>query len=325
MINFGILGTSDLTKRSLIGAADEIPGIHISAVASRDLHRASAYAQKFDIPEFYGDYEKVINHPNIQAIYMPLVPSIHAEWIIKAIKADKHVLVEKPLCLTSSEVNQIEKEATNKKVVVMEGMMSKFHSWQKDLKEIIEKKPYGQLISLETTSQYILPEDDISFRTKPSLGGGVFREEGNVWIQLVQLVFGLAYQQKQLDANFKDGVDLSFQCQLDYGNGRYAKVNCAYDQPYKAVHQLRFEETTITVQNFWRPTFGANKLRLNYTSESHSRKHVYAAENYYVNQLQHFLNLLDHPQQANLELKQAFQRVQLTESLYGSVEMAELS
>ncbi|MDW3191298.1 MAG: Gfo/Idh/MocA family oxidoreductase [Cytophagales bacterium] len=319
MINFGILGTSDLTRRSLIGASEEVPEVNVLAIASRDLNRAAAYAESQDIPECFGDYDQIIKHPDIQAVYVPLVPSLHAEWVIKAIQAEKHVLVEKPICLSSVETAQIQAALNEHSVVVMEAMMSQFHSWQTDLMEILNKKPYGELLSLETTSQYILPEEDHTYRTHKSLGGGVFREEGNVWLQLVQLCFGLDFSNQQVEADFKAGVDMNFRCELEFENGRYARITCAYDQPYKAIHKLQFEDTTITVQNFWRPTFGANKVRLNFTSKEVSRKHIYAPENYYVNQLRHFVLLLKRKEQENQDLEAAFQRVKITEALYDSV------
>lgn len=323
MINFGILGTSDITKRSLIGAAEGIPEVQILAIASRVKNRAAAFAEQHSIPESFGDYQEIIQHPSIHAVYIPLIPTLHAKWVIKAIEAGKHVLVEKPICMSGEEIAAIQSALDSNSAVLMEGMMSQYHNWQTDLKEILDKKPFGSLISLETISQYMLPEEDQSFRTKKNLGGGVFWEEGNVWLQLTQLCFGQDYIGQQVEAQWNQGVDMNFQCSLDFGNGRYSSVRCAYDQPYKAVHELRFETTTITVQNFWRPTFGAHKLRLNYASEDQTRKHIYPPENYYVNQLNHFLRLLNQKEAGKSELAQAFERVKITEQLYESVAVAQ--
>lgn len=321
MINFGILGTSEISRRSLIEASEEVTSARVLAIASRDPDRAAYFARKYEIPEHYADYNKIIDHPGIHAVYIPLVTSLHGEWAVKAIKANKHVLIEKPVCMDTAEVEKLRLALNKHPVVVMEAMMSQFHSWQKDLKAILENKPYGELLSLETTSQYLLPEEDTSFRTKSALGGGVFREEGNVWLQLVQLCFGTPFLYKQVEAEIKAGIDLSFKCRLEYENNRYTQVSCAYNQPYKAEHKLQFETTLITVQNFWRPTFGANKLRLNFVASDHTRKHLYAAENYYVNQLKYFVTLVNQKQQDQTALEEAFERVRLTEQLYQSVKI----
>ncbi len=93
MIRIGILGTAAIARPFF---AAPLHHAVIAAIASRDLHRAAAFAKEFGIPGHYGTYDDLLADPTIDAVYLPLPPSLHAVWAIRAARAGKHVLVEKP-------------------------------------------------------------------------------------------------------------------------------------------------------------------------------------------------------------------------------------
>ena len=96
MIRWGILSTARIADRIVDGARGA-ENAQITAVGSRDLARARAWADERGIEHAYGSYEELLASPEIDAVYIPLPNSMHVEWSITALEAGKHVLCEKPL------------------------------------------------------------------------------------------------------------------------------------------------------------------------------------------------------------------------------------
>jgi len=102
VVNIGILGAANIA-RLFIEAVRPSQSVHIRAVASRDVARGEAFANTLNVPVVHTSYDDLLADPTIDAIYNPLPNNLHAEWSIRAAQAGKHVLCEKPLCLSSRE------------------------------------------------------------------------------------------------------------------------------------------------------------------------------------------------------------------------------
>src|SRR5687767_15006664 len=98
-LRWGLLGAARI-NRSLIPALRASSRNELAAVASRDAARAAAYAREWGIPRSFGRYEDLLADSDIDVVYNPLPNSLHAEWTIRAARAGKHVLCEKPLAIS---------------------------------------------------------------------------------------------------------------------------------------------------------------------------------------------------------------------------------
>ena len=101
-IRWGIMGTAGIARKQFLPALREAGGI-AAVVAGRDLARAEEYAARQGIGRAVQGYQALLDDPGVDAIYLPLPNSLHAEWTIKALRAGKPVLCEKPLCGTLAE------------------------------------------------------------------------------------------------------------------------------------------------------------------------------------------------------------------------------
>ena len=84
-----------------------------------------------------GQYDDVLSNPEVEAVYIPLPNHLHAEWSIKALNAGKHVLCEKPMALSLSEIAAVEKAANVSNCYFQEAFMVRSHpqwEWLKKLK-----------------------------------------------------------------------------------------------------------------------------------------------------------------------------------------------
>src|SRR5215212_6735995 len=113
-IRWGIMSTAKIGREKVIPAMQAGEFCDIVAIASRDKSHAQSEATRLNIPKAYGSYEELLTDPEIDAVYIPLPNNLHIPWAIKAIEANKHVLCEKPIGLTSAEANQLLNAANNK-------------------------------------------------------------------------------------------------------------------------------------------------------------------------------------------------------------------
>ena len=101
-MRWGILGPGRISRAFLTGLAGSASEQAV-AVGSRQLDRASAVAEHFEVPRAHGSYEQLLADDDVEAVYVGTPNSVHAEWAIAAARSGKHVLCEKPLGVSRSE------------------------------------------------------------------------------------------------------------------------------------------------------------------------------------------------------------------------------
>ncbi|KAI8948209.1 hypothetical protein F4801DRAFT_469734 [Xylaria longipes] len=106
-LSFGILGAADIAPAALILPAKSHPDVILRTVAARDPAKATTYAQKHGIPNVAKTYQDILDDPNIDCVYIPLPNGLHYVWAQRALKAGKHVLLEKPSVNNSTEAERL--------------------------------------------------------------------------------------------------------------------------------------------------------------------------------------------------------------------------
>ena len=101
MTNWGIIGAGGIARVFANGVRFSRTG-RVVAIASRTPGRGKSLAEDFSIPRLFGSYEELLADKEVDAVYVSLIHPHHAEWAIKAARAGKHVLVEKPLAMNCS-------------------------------------------------------------------------------------------------------------------------------------------------------------------------------------------------------------------------------
>ena len=107
MFRWGILSTAKIARDQVVPAIMQSETGIVTAVASRRPGPAADFARRFNIAHAFDSYEAMLDSDAIDAVYVPTVTSTHVEWAIKAAKAGKHVLVEKPLALKAEDIDPV--------------------------------------------------------------------------------------------------------------------------------------------------------------------------------------------------------------------------
>ena len=247
-LRWGLLSTARI-NRVLLPPLRASARNELTAVASRDLERAQAYANERSIPRVFGSYEAMLADPDVDVIYNPLPNSMHTEWTIKAAQAGKHVLCEKPLAITVEEVDAITEAAKKAGVVVMEAFMYRHHPQTFKVKEMVESGVIGKLQLIRGSFTFnISDENDV--RLNSSLGGGSIWDVGCYPISYARLIAGaepvevFGWQKTGTGS----GVDESFFGQLHFSNDVYAQFDCGFRTPQRTHIELVGDKGNIVVK-----------------------------------------------------------------------------
>jgi predicted dehydrogenase len=177
MFRWGVLSTAKIGREQLLPAITDADNGVLSAIASRDLAKARALADRFGAPHAFGSYEELLASDKVDGVYIPLPTAQHVEWTATAVRAGKHVLVEKPLALDAKEIAPLIKLRDTHKVLVCEAFMVTYHPQWIKLRELVRSGAIGRLRHVQGAFSYY-NVDPNNMRNKLELGGGALPDIG---------------------------------------------------------------------------------------------------------------------------------------------------
>lgn len=260
MLRWGILGTARINRR-LIPALRLARRSQLLAVASRTQARADAYAAEWEIPRAFAGYQALLDDPGIDAVYVSLPNSEHVPWTLAAVAAGKHVLCEKPMALTATDVDRIQEAATAAAVVVEEGFMYRHEPLTAKVLELVRGGALGTVRALVSGFTFALDRAGDP-RLDPALGGGSLWDVGCYPVTYARLlagrdptmVFGSAYWHA-------GGVDEEFMGMLRFPGGTTATMYSGFRAPLRTWLEVVGSEGALRVPNPFKPG-GLERLEL---------------------------------------------------------------
>ena len=177
MFRWGVLSTAKIGRDHVLPAIQDAENGVLTAVASRDVARARAIADRFGAPHAFGSYEAMLASDTIDGVYIPLPTSQHVEWAVKAADAGKHVLVEKPLALRADDIAQVIAARDRNKVLVCEAFMVVYHPQWIKVRELVQGGVIGRLRHVQGAFSYY-NVDPSNMRNQLDLGGGALPDIG---------------------------------------------------------------------------------------------------------------------------------------------------
>ena len=228
-LRIGILGCANIAKQFVRDVAQS-QAVTVAAVASRRAETAAQFAQTFGIARSHGSYEALLADPDIDAVYIPLPNSLHAEWAIKAAQAKKHILCEKPLSLGLAQAQSMFAAARQNGVMLLEAYPFYFQPQTGSMLKLIREGAIGEVRSVQASFGFTLAKPQGNIRMSPELGGGALLDAGSYAVSLIRLVMGCAPESVITSASWAEsGVDISAMATLFFADGRRAQLSCAMD------------------------------------------------------------------------------------------------
>ena len=189
VIRWGVVGPG-IIATGFAEAMQWVDGGSITAVASRSAKRAEAFADRFDIPRRYGDYEALAADPDVDAAYVATPHSRHEVDTLALLQAGKHVLCEKPFALNAEQAARMAAEARSRGLFLMEAIWSRFLPAYRSLVDVIGAGRIGEPLLVEGDFGFRRPVDPTHRHFAAELGGGALLDLGIYPLQLCTLVLG---------------------------------------------------------------------------------------------------------------------------------------
>ncbi len=285
-LRIGILGAARIVPNALIEPARRTAGVELSAIAARDPARARDFAAKHGIGRVLPTYDDVIADPAIDVIYNPLPNSLHCEWTIRALKAGKHVLCEKPIASNAAEAERMAEAARGTGLLLGEAFHYCYHPLAHRVRDLIQGGSLGRLTHVEARFTVPIPQPNIRYDW--DLGGGATMDLGCYPLHMIRYFSGMTPRVRNATAQVgPPNIDVAMETDLDLGNGVGARMTCsmATDARIEAVFTARGERGELRVTNPVAPHIG-HQLSIRIGGEE--KKETVAGETTYTHQLHAF-------------------------------------
>lgn len=291
-LSLGLLGTSEFAGRRVLPAVAASPRLRLGAVASRDVERAKDVASRYGARAAYG-YDEVLADPDVDAVYVPLPCALHDRWATAALRAGKHVLVEKPLAATGPRADALVAEAARAGRVLRENTLFLHHPAHGAVRDLVADGRLGTLRGLSAVFTIPpLPADDI--RYDADLAGGALRDVGMYPLRAARLFLGAGLEVAGATLRVSSGVDVAGQVLVAAPDGTLADLTFGFEHSYAASYTLAGSRARLTLDRAWTPP-AAHRPVLRIDEQDHAEEIVLPAADQVAACLEEFAAAVDDP------------------------------
>jgi D-xylose 1-dehydrogenase (NADP+, D-xylono-1,5-lactone-forming) len=249
-IGWGVLGAAGVARRRFLPALRAATNAQLVILGSRSLEHAAAAVEAVGQGRPVSSYEAVLEDPEVEAVYLPLPNALHREWALKALDAGKHVLCEKPLVLSSSEVDELAQAAVSADRVVMEAFMYRLHpqyersTWEPLLRDIGAIR----LAQARFSFPFDRPGD---IRENAELGGGALWDIGSYCLDVLTWQLGDVVEVQAL-GDLRGGTIWTAAIELRFASGSLGTAWCSFAGPLSQRLTLVGEHGTLDLDGPFR-------------------------------------------------------------------------
>ena len=216
----------------------------IQGVASRDPERSKA----LNPITVHDSYEALINDPLIDAVYISLPNHLHCEWTVKALKAGKHVLCEKPFAMNVAEVELMIQTAKECDRLLVEAVWARWHPRMVRAVELVKSGEIGQVVSIDASFTFPASIEG-NYRLSPEMGGGALLDIGVYPLHAIAAIVGSSanLEIENCETNFgPTGIDLTTKWQMRINDSITANALASFEMPENQSLVIKGEKQTIT-------------------------------------------------------------------------------
>ncbi len=268
-LRWGVAGCGRFTEHSFLPALSMLTRSRLVSVYSHSLERAKELGNAYDASGLYNDYDKFLES-DFDTLFIGSVNSDHYEQVIKAAKAGKHILCEKPLALDSVQAEEMLKVCEENNVLLTINYVHRYHPLVLKTKEIIDKGMLGRLISVSLNFNIDYAPND-NFRFKQELaGGGALRDLGTHMIDLLRFFGGeiddiTGYMDNIV---YKSEVEDFAVALMKFRKSGYATMNVSYNakKAFNRIEVLGYNGS-LAIENFVGKKTGSSKLTIDLSGE----------------------------------------------------------
>ncbi len=270
-LRWGFLSTANIGRKNWQAIYDSGNSV-VAAVASRDIKRSRKFIKECQAvagfktsPEAYGRYEELIESPDIDVVYIPLPTGLRKEWVLRAARAGKHVLCEKPCGVSSADVREMIEACRRNRVQFMDGVMFMHNPRMNRIRKALDDgKSIGPMKRITSNFSFHMADDSfntnvrINSRLEPAgcLGDlGWYCIRFALWTmnwRLPREVTARILSQRNAGRGFAS-VPADFSAELFFDNGVSAAFYCSFIAEYQNWIHVSGSKGQLRVCDFVHP------------------------------------------------------------------------
>lgn len=241
MIRIGVYGLGKISHRVIQGIL-YANNADLYAVCSSSLEKANAFKKEYSAEKAYDDYEQMLHDQNLDMIYICTPNYLHAKHIQMALKNFKHVICEKPICVSSKELDECFDYAKKQNCFLMEAHKTVFTPLNQKLFEMISNGEIGQVKSIDAQYATRLTESISEWHFNQA-GAGCMFDIG---------VYPICYANRMANSKIKQVFRLKDEALIEYENGCVAHIATSWDVSMENTSHIYGTKGSITCKNFWK-------------------------------------------------------------------------
>ena len=208
----------------------------LRGVVSGSPDKVKRWQQQYKIPEKncydYKSFDSIANNPDIDVIYIVLPPSMHADYVIKAVNAGKHVWCEKPMAVTAAECKSMIDACAKSKVKLSIGYRMHHEPNTQRIIQFRKEKKYGDILNVQAAAGYFDSRTD-HWKQKKAMGGGSMYDMGVYPLNATRYVTGeepiaVTAQQSTTRPEIYKEVDETMKFRLEFPGGIVADCETSF-------------------------------------------------------------------------------------------------
>jgi predicted dehydrogenase len=268
-LKWGIAGCGNFAENSFLPALLLAQRSKLVSVYSHDLQRAKNITLKFGAQNSFNDFDSFLAG-DIEVVYISSVNSDHYWQVMKAAKAGKNILCERPIALSSVQIEEMIKVCKEQNVILMVNHLHRFHPLVQKAKELINNQMLGKIVSISATYNIdVSPVDNFRFKKELS-GGGVLRDLGGQMIDLLRFFGGNIIDVKAYMDNvvYKSEVEDFASAIVKFEKNGYGYFNISYNtkKAHNRIEILGYNGS-LAIENFLGKKNLATKLIIDLQGE----------------------------------------------------------
>jgi predicted dehydrogenase len=327
-VGVAIVGVGRISVNEMLPAFAQSKHAKPVALVSGDRAKALKIARQYNIPDSavldYKDYDKLAQMPEVQAVYIALPNSMHAEYTIRAAKAGKHVLCEKPMANTVAECRSMIEACKAAKRKLMIAYRRQYSPLDRALVKMIRDKKLGELREFISVNSQNMG-DPQHWRLKRALaGGGPLPDVGLYCISQARFLSGEEPVEvtghtwsTPGDARFKE-VEESCQFTLRFPSGFTATCSTGYSSHKSQMYRLNGASAWAEMSPAY--AYEGNRLRVSRVENGKEQASELQIEegNQFAKELDHFVQCIRKDKEPHTPGEEGLQDQRIIEAIYES-------
>lgn len=314
-MDWGIISAANIAFDEVVPAIRRSAGSTPYAIATK----SKSKVERFRIDTVYEAYDELLADENVKSVYIPLPNALHHDMVVQSLKANKHVLVEKPATTSFAQMQNIAAVTAETGMVFLEGFMYQHHAQHVKMKELLPL--IGKILHIHAHFSWQL-EDDEDIRLNPSLGGGAMYDVGCYCMHAITQLIAIKPVAISMVSNTLStaSVDRTSTCTMIDAAGIISTFTCSMEMPFLDYYEIIGTNGSLKVSHSFRPDLSPNghgEIELRNHSGEILAQHL-IKDDQYLRQIEYFERQVANQQTSMGDVHQSLEMAYYLEQAYVS-------